>query len=98
MSDSEQVPVGGCCKQGNELCEFHKCLDNLRCLSVVWVKIPDTKELFGLEKRVNTHVEGIHLALSCKVQGFVRIMECCTILCLWSDRVNRRGQCIVNTY
>lgn len=67
-------------------------------LSTVWVKIQGNKQLFSLEKRVNTHVEGIHLALYCKMQGFVRIMECCTILCLWSDRVNRRGQCIVNTY
>ena len=67
-------------------------------LPIVWVTIQGTKELFSLEKRVNTHVEGIHFAISSNVQGFVRIMECCTILCLWSDRVNCRGQCIGNTY
>jgi len=67
-------------------------------LSIVWVTIQGTEELFSLEKRANKYVEGIHLALSCNVQGFIKIMECCTILCLWSDRVNRRGQCIVNSY
>jgi hypothetical protein len=32
-------------------------------LSIVWVTIQGTKELFSLEKRVKVQVEGIHLSV-----------------------------------